>query len=51
MEPGTAYVYLTYGMYHCFNISAQEPGSGVFIRALEPLQGAGVMQSRRLGKY
>ena len=22
MDPGTIYVYLTYGMYHCFNISS-----------------------------
>jgi DNA-3-methyladenine glycosylase len=23
MKPGTTYVYITYGMYHCFNISSQ----------------------------
>lgn len=23
MSPGTIYVYMTYGMYHCFNISSQ----------------------------
>ena len=39
MAPGTAYVYIIYGMYHCLNISSQEPGACVLIRALEPLQG------------
>lgn len=24
MPPGTIYVYMTYGMYHCFNISSQD---------------------------
>lgn len=39
-EPGTAYVYFTYGMYHCCNISTYKKdfGSGVLIRALEPIQ-------------
>ncbi len=39
MAPGTAYVYIIYGMYHCLNISGQEPGACVLIRGLEPLQG------------
>ena len=37
--PGTAYVYMTYGMYHCLNIITEREGygSGVLIRALEPI--------------
>lgn len=37
--PGTTYVYFIYGMYYCFNISSQEAGACVLIRALEPFAG------------
>ncbi|KAJ7386224.1 hypothetical protein OS493_010619 [Desmophyllum pertusum] len=47
MAPGTAYVYIIYGMYHCLNISSQEPGACVLIRAMEPLQGLNSMKSFR----
>ena len=35
--PGHVYVYLIYGMYHCFNIVTEEPGqpSAVLIRGLK----------------
>ena len=39
MAPGTAYVYIIYGMYHCFNISSGDNGACVLIRALEPISG------------
>lgn len=43
--PGIIYVYLIYGVYICFNITAGSEGSAetVFIRALEPVLGIGAM--------
>jgi DNA-3-methyladenine glycosylase len=47
---GHAYVYLIYGMYHCFNvISGAIPGKpeAVFFRSVEPLEGIELMKKRR----
>ena len=48
-ERGRAYVYLAYGTSYMLNVSSEEPGigAGVLIRALEPLEGIGVMQRNR----
>jgi len=47
MKPGTCYVYFTYGMYYCFNISSEGEGAAVLLRAIEPLEGIDCMQQLR----
>ena len=50
--PGTAYVYIIYGMYYCFNIITVEEGvpEGVLIRGIEPLEGIDQMAINRFQK-
>ncbi len=48
-QPGTAYIYLVYGMYYCFNIvtEAKDFPAAILIRALEPVAGIKQMYKNR----
>ena len=47
--PGHAYIYFTYGMHWCFNVTAGPVGygAGILIRAVEPVDGIEKMKQIR----
>ncbi len=48
-EPGTLYVYFTYGMHHCANVvcGAKDEPVAVLLRGLEPVDGVPTMRAHR----
>ncbi len=51
-KPGTAYIYLIYGMYHCLNFVTEAEGepAAVLIRGGEARSGMEIMARNRFGK-
>ena len=50
-EPGTAYIYLIYGMYHCLNFVTEPEGTpcAVLIRGAKPIKNADIISKNRYG--
>ena len=50
--PGTAYIYLIYGMYHCLNFVTEPEGepAAILLRAVEPVAGEEIMYRLRYGE-
>ena len=51
-RPGTAYIYLIYGMYHCLNFITEPEGEpcGVLIRGAVPILNRDAMAQNRFGR-
>jgi DNA-3-methyladenine glycosylase len=45
-KAGFAYIYFSYGMHYCLNVTAEKPGiaGAVLLRAMEPLAGIAIMR-------
>lgn len=52
-DPGIAYIYLIYGMYHCLNVVTGPKGSGqaILIRGLLPLDNCGNVVESQIKKF
>lgn len=50
-RPGTAYIYLIYGMYCCLNFVTEREGepAAVLIRAAQPVKNADIISKNRFG--
>lgn len=50
--PGTAYIYLIYGMYHCLNFVTEPEGEpcAVLIRGAQPVKNADIIAENRFGR-
>ena len=51
-RPGTAYIYLIYGMYHCLNFVTEPEGepAAVLIRGARPVQNGDIIAKNRFGR-
>jgi DNA-3-methyladenine glycosylase len=51
-KPGTAYIYLIYGMHHCLNFVTEPEGeaAAVLLRSVEAVHGLKTMQMLRYGE-